>query len=351
MKWVPEKLLLLLLLCSHPVLAALPFATAVAEYRQVGSTYIVDAVIEAGRQATVATQVTGKIMELRVDAGDAVKQGQIIARIDDSESHQSVLGNQAQAAQAQANLTNAQSQYDRTRQLVSRKFVSQSSLDQARASLDSAQAQLAAARAGVGQASATRGFSVITAPFSGLIAERLAQAGDMASLGHPLITLFDPATLRVLAPVPESMLDKVRKAVHARVEITATGKWIDASRITILPEADNKTHVSHVRIELPKDTVGSYPGMFARVYFDTVQINIVQNKMLTVPSTAIVRRSEVTGVYVVNPDGRIQFRQVRLGEPADLGFTPVFSGLTQGEHVALEPTKAGIYQKRLQGKE
>jgi RND family efflux transporter MFP subunit len=331
----------LLLLLPALARAALPFDTAVVELRPVEGGYAAEAVVEAGRQSTIAAQVAGRILELRWDAGDAVKQGQLLARIDDSEIRPSVAGNQAQVAQAQANLANAQAQYERARKLVAKHFVSQSALDQARAAYEAAQAQVAAARAGVAQASATRGFSSITAPFSGLISARHAQAGEMASLGRELLTLFDPATLRVIASVPQDRVEEIRKGGRASIEFPALGRWVEATSVTILPEADSRTHVSRVRLELPKDVEGIYPGMFARAHFATGQ---VASKLL-IPQAAVVRRSEVTAVYVVDAQSRVQLRQVRLGETAG-DRVEVLSGLAEGERIAIEPVKAGIYLKQ-----
>jgi RND family efflux transporter MFP subunit len=316
----------------------LPFATTEANYRPVDAGYAAEAVVEAGRESTLAAQVAGRILVLSVDAGSAVRQGQLLVRIDDSESRNSLAGNQAQVAQAQANLVNAQAQLDRTRQLVTRKFMSASAQDKAQADYDAAQAQVAAAKAGVAQSSTTRGFTNITAPFSGLVSERLAQVGEMASLGRPLLTLFDPATLRVVASIPQENLAQVRKSGRASVEFPAAGKWIESTSVMVLPAADSRTHISQVRIELPKDVTGIYPGMFARAHFSTGQA-----KKMLLPAGAILRRSEVTGVYVVQGD-QVQFRQVRLGKELPAGVE-VLAGLEAGEQVALEPVKAGIYLK------
>lgn len=334
-----KQALTLLMLFPGLAAAALPFATAEVNYRPVDDGYAAEAVVEAGRESTLAAQVAGRILMLSVDAGDAVKQGQLLARIDDSEARNSIAGNQAQVAQAQANLVNAQAQLDRTKQLVARKFMSASAMDKAQADYDAAQAQVAAARAGAAQSSTTRGFTSITAPFSGLVSERLAQVGEMASLGRPLLTLFDPTTLRVVASIPQENLAEVRKAGRASIEFTATGKWIESTVVTVLPAADSRTHISQVRIELPKDVTGIYPGMFARAHFSTGQA-----KKMLLPAGAILRRSEVTGVYVVQGD-KIQFRQVRLGKELPSGVE-VLSGLEVGERVALEPVKAGIYLKQ-----
>lgn len=336
-----KRVLILWMLLPGYAMAALPFATAEVAYRPVDAGYAAEAVVEAGRESTLAAQVAGRILELRVDAGDVVRSGQLLARIDDSEARNSIAGNQAQVSQAQANLINAQAQYERAKQLVARKFMSPSALDKAQADFQAAQAQVAAARAGVAQSSTTRGFSTIAAPFDGLVSARLAQVGEMASLGRPLLTMFDPATLRVVASVPQEKLTEVRRAGRASVEFPAQGKWIEATSVTVLPSADSRTHISQVRIELPKDIAGIYPGMFARAHFA-----VGQEKKLLVPAAAIVRRSEVSAVYVVAGE-RVQLRQVRLGEAASGDQVEVLAGLEAGERLALEPVKAGIYLKGL----
>lgn len=336
-----KHLLLLLLSLPQMALAGLPFATVEAVYRPAPGGYSTEAVVEAGRESTLASQVAGRILMLDVDAGDGVRQGQLLVRIDDSEARNSMAGSQAQMAQAQANLVNAQAQYERAQQLVARKFMSPSSLDKTQAEYRAAEAQLAAARAGVSQSSTTRKFTSITAPFPGLVSARLAQVGEMASLGRPLLTLFDPATLRVVATVPQEKLDHVRKSGRASVEFPAIGKTIAGATVTILPAADSRTHSSQVRIEFPQGVTGIYPGMFARAYF-----TLGDAKKMLLPEAAILRRSEVTGVYVVNGD-KVQFRQVRIGREK-AGGIEILAGLQPGERVALEPIKAGIYLKKTQ---
>jgi multidrug efflux pump subunit AcrA (membrane-fusion protein) len=96
-----------------------------------------------------------------------------------------------------------------------------------------------------------------------------------------------------------------------------------------------------VRIEFPQGVNGIYPGMFARAYF-----TLGDAKKMLLPEAAILRRSEVTGVYVVNGD-KVQFRQVRVGR-ATTGGIEILAGLQPGERVALEPIKAGIYLKKTQ---
>ena len=281
------------------------------------------------------------IIELKFDVGDFVQKGAVIARIDESVVGQQLAGSQAQVAQARALLENARAQYDRSKQLFAQKFISQAALDKASSEFKAAQAQAQASLAGAGQAAATRKFATIVAPFSGVVAARHIELGEMAQPGKPLFTGFDPSDLRVEVSVPQYKLPQVRALSRATVEIPSLNKWVKAAQITIQPSADVKTHASRVRIDLPADLRDVYPGMFARAYFA-----IGRAKKLLVPEAAVLRRSELTAVYVVGAKDTLQLRQVRLGEPVGEGQIEVLAGLEPGETVALDPVKAGIYLKQ-----
>ena len=114
--------------------------------------------------------------------------------------------------------------------------------------------------------------------------------------------------------------------------------------ITIFPFADAATNTFRVRLELPDGQFALYPGMFVKVAFV-----VGESRRLLIPTAALVRRSEVTGVYVVNADGSIRFRQVRVGNEFD-ARTEVLAGLAEGEEVALEPVQAGILVKSTVGR-
>ena len=316
---------------------AQPPNIATVEYREVDTTYAAEAVIEAVRQSTVSAQVAGRIVELNYDVGDYVKKGQVIVRIDQAEARQIVAGSEAQVAQARASYENARIALERNRQLAAQKFISQAALDKAEADFRVAEAQLKAAMAGAGQAATTKAYTVVVAPYSGVVAARHVELGEMASPGKPLMTGFDPADMRVIATVPQYKVAEVRTSPRAMVEIPSLNKWIQAKAITVLPAADPRTHATMVRIDLPETTREVYPGMFARAYF-----TVGRARKLVVPASAVIKRSEVTGVYVVNDQGAAVLRQIRLGEPAGQGYIEVLAGLTAGEKVALEPVKAGI---------
>jgi len=328
------------------VLAQAPgLATATVEYREIELTYPAEAVVEAVKQATVAAQVQGRVMEVRADAGDRVKQGDLLMRIDEREAAQGVASADASVAQAEANLTNAKATYERTRNLFAQKFVSQAALDQSESVWRAAVAQLQVTQAGRGQAGTSKSFTTITSPLTGIVAQRHTEKGEMAAPGRTLFTIFEPGDLRVVASVPQYKLAEVKQTLRAKVEFPESKRWVDAASVTVLPTVDARTHTVRVRVDLPDNIAGVVPGMFARAHFVTGRA-----KKLLVPAQSVLHRGEVTAVYVVDERGLPQLRQVRLGEPVADGAVEVLAGATAGERVALDPVKAGISLKQTAAK-
>lgn len=307
-----------------------PLATRTVAAAEVPTGFPLDGVVEAVVQATVAAQVSGRVVEVKADAGQRVRKGQVLMRLDTRESTENL-------AAARANLTNAQAAYTRTQQLRQQNFVSQSALDKARADLDAAQAN-------VGAAGATDSHGVITAPIQGVVAKRLTELGEMAAPGRALFAVYDPSSLRVTVAIPQYQLARLRQVQKARVEFPELGTSLDSRAVQILPAADAATHTAEVRILLPGgDQPGAplvLPGMAARVRFD-----LGSAIKLSVPASAVVRRGEVAAVYVRDESGRFSLRQLRLGEVLGNGEVEVLAGLSSGENLALDPVKAGIALK------
>jgi RND family efflux transporter MFP subunit len=310
--------------------------TAAVELREVELSYSAEAVVEAVRQSTVSAQIAGRIVELAFDVGDHVRKGEVIVRIDERAATQAVAASEAQVSAARAALANARVQYERSKQLVAQKFISPAALDQSEAEYKAAQARLQALVAGATQAATEKSFATIVAPYSGVVAARHVELGEMATPGKPLMTGFDPGTLRVTATVPQAQVAAIQALARARIELPSVARWIQAASLTIVPAADPRTHTTQVRINLPADVRGVYPGVYAKAHFVTGRKNA-----LLVPRAAVLRRSELTAVYVVSDS--VQLRQVRLGEAADESFIEVLAGLKPGERVALEPIKAGMH--------
>ena len=310
---------------------------AAAEFREVDLAYSAEAVIEAVRQSTVSAQIAGRIVDLRFDVGDYVKQGQVIVRIDERAASQAVAASAAQAREAEAAARNARINLERSRQLLAQKFVSQAAVDKAEADAKQAEARLQAMLAGAGQAATERSFATLVAPYSGVVSARHVELGEMAVPGKPLMTGFDPASLRAVANVPQTQVAAIQASGRARIEIPSLGRWIDVRQVTVVPSADPRTHTTRIRLELPEDLRGVYPGVFARAHFI-----VGRAPRLLAPRAAVFQRSELTGVYVLDDKGAPRLRQIRLGTAGDESSVEVLAGLKPGERVALEPVKAGM---------
>jgi RND family efflux transporter MFP subunit len=315
--------------------AAQNLKTEVIAYREVDQFSSFDGAVEAVKQSTVAAQISGRIVAINFDVGDSVKQGEVIVRIDEREVNDAYVASRAQIAQAQATLQNAQISYERTRQLFSQKFVSQAALDKAFADYRAAQAQLDAAVALGSQAATVKGFATVVAPYGGVVAQRHVELGEMVTPGKPLMTGFDPRDMRVVASIPQDKLGEVRKSGAVRIEFPALAKTLAGGSVTFLPAADAETHTTRVRVNLPQSVAGAYPGMFARVHF-----SVGRAQKLVIPAAAVVRRSELTAVYVVGDGGTVKLRQIRLGGAAGEAGIEVLAGLSPGDKIALEPGQA-----------
>jgi RND family efflux transporter MFP subunit len=319
---VLRKVALVLGLLSMAALAAEPLPFVVVGPHRVALGFPAEAVVEAVQQTTVGARVAGRVLEVKVDAGQTVAKGDLLLRLDAREAAEG-------ARAAEARYANARVSYERTKSLVGQKFLSASALDQAKA-------ELAAATADRAAAGASQSHATIVAPMAGVVARRHVEAGDMAMPGTPLFTLYQPGRLRVTASIPQYRLAAMRGVTTAEVEFPELGKRFAATAVQVLPTADAATHVSPVRVTLP-EVPEVVPGMFARVHFITGEA-----EKMTVPAVAVLRRGEVAAVYVQLADDRLSLRQVRLGAIVGDGEIEVLAGLAAGDRVVTDPVKAAI---------
>jgi RND family efflux transporter MFP subunit len=310
------------------------------EYQELNRVAVAEGVVEAVRQSTLAAQLAGRIVSLTVKAGDTVRAGQLLAQIDPRSATQAETASQSQLREAKANLVNASAKYERSRRLFAQQFISQAALDQAEAEFLAAQAQAATAAANAEQSATAKSFTSIVAPYDGVVASTEVEVGDMATMGRPLLTVFDPRALRVTATLPQAVLALARLDAPVKIEIPTLERALTARKVTVIPVADTRTHTTRVRLDLPEAS-GLMPGQYARASIVTGR-----TRVLAIPIVAVLRRSELTAVYVLDAQGRAQLRQVRLGETAGEGLVEVLAGLDAGERVAIEPVATGIEASR-----
>ena len=303
-----------------------------------------DAVVEAVRQTTLSTQVAGAVVALHVKAGDRVKAGQELLRIDARAAQQNVIGASAQVEAAQANLAVASKELERQKQLLQKQYISQAAFERAQAQWDAAKAQVKALQANNQAAQTQSGFFVLNAPYAGVVSDVPVTLGDMALPGKPLLTVYDPSALRVTAAVPQALLAVAHAQPKAvRYELPGVAGYSTPQlppQIQVLPAVDPVTHTGQIRLSLPAGIEGLAPGVFARVWLPGVAVGKSGAERLYLPANAIVRRAEMTGVYVVDAQGKPSLRQLRLGQTSG-DRVEVLSGLRQGDKVAAEPQLAG----------
>ncbi len=300
-----------------------------------------DGVVEAVRQTVIAAQVPGAVVQLEVKVGDRVKAGQLLLRLDARAADQGAAASDAQVRAARAALEVASREYQRQQQLFQKKYISQAALDRAESDFKAAKAQSDAQLAQAAAAQTQTSFHLVRSPYAGVVAEVPATLGDMAMPGRPLLTIYDPSALRVAAAVPQTVAAAWKPQQLPRIEIPGLpgGAAIVPVRVQLLPTVDAATHTVTLRAELPADLAGAAPGMFARIWLPQEGAAALAAARVTVPQQAIVRRAEMTGLYVLDANGRPLLRQVRLGRSVD-GRIEILAGLNPGERVVTDPQAA-----------
>lgn len=294
-----------------------------------------DGVVQAVRQTVMAAQVPGAVVALQVKAGDRVKTGQVLLRLDARAADQTAAAGAAQVRAARAAQDAATREFERQKQLFEKSYISQAALDRAEAQYKATQAESAAQLASAGAARTQTDFYVVRAPYDGVVAEVNVVLGDMAMPGRPLLTVYDPAALRVSAAIPQTVAARLAREQQPQAEVPGIAGRIAPSRSQLLPTVDPATHTQELRLDLPAGTAAA-PGQFARAWLPLAGGGEAR---LTVPARAVVRRAELTAVYVTNKDGQPLLRQVRLGR-AEGDTVEVLSGVSAGEPVVLDPQAA-----------
>ena len=193
-------------------------ATAIVQSPGAGESASFDGVVEAVRQTVVSAQVPGAVVAIEVKVGDVVKAGQVLARIDARAAEQNVAASDAQVQFARATLEVATKEFDRQKQLFEKNYTSQAALERAEAQFKATQAQVSAQLAQAGGARAQSGFFVVKAPYGGVVSEVPITLGDMAMPGRALVTIYDPAALRVTAAVPQTDIARIASGKPTKIQ-------------------------------------------------------------------------------------------------------------------------------------
>jgi RND family efflux transporter MFP subunit len=312
--------------------------------------------VHSRETAVVSAQVMGRIQQVLVHEGDAVRAGQTLVVLDDaalrSQVEQAQAGvkaaESAQAA-AQTNAALATSTLNRYKQLESQKSVSAQEMDEvsrraeaAASGLEAAHAQTDVAHAQESGARTMLGYTHLVAPFSGVVIARMADPGTMAASGVPLIQVDQAATLQLQTTVDESVIGAIRKGMKVQVTIDGEASVSLAGTVAgIVPAADPASHSFFVKIDLPASSQAR-SGMYGTADF----ANGVRQAIL-IPRSAVVARGSLNCVYVLDSKGIAQLRFITLGAPQS-SLVEVLSGVSPGERLVDAPSDRDLAGKRIE---
>lgn len=285
------------------------------------------------RESTVSARVMGRVMRIRVKAGDTVRKGQVLLRIDDRDARGRADQARGALASAKAAEQVAQQMFERFEKLSRQDAASKAKLDKARFDFDNAKGAVIQARGAVQTAETFLKDTVVMAPFSGKVVDTMIEEGEMAAPGYPLLRLEGESNLEFEATVSARDLGSITDGMKVEVYLdTSRGEpqRIEGTVSEVVPAADRVTHSNLVRVRLA-DSEGVRSGTFGRVRFTNIESSC---EGLLVHNDRVVRRGQLEAVYVVDATDHIRLRLVRVGRSVG-PEVEILGGLTEGDRIVV----------------
>lgn len=270
--------------------------------------------VEAVHRATIAAKITGTIQKMPVELGSVVKKGELLVQITAEEIN-------ARLAQAQARRDQAQRNFAREKRLLEKEASTPETVK-------SMEDLYLVAEAGFSEARTMLDYTTITAPYNGVISQKNAQTGDLATTGSPLLLLENLEKLQVVAQVPETLAQQTR--IGDRLPVRTTGAPLDLAGVVaeIAPSADPRSRTTTIKLDI--DAASALrPGQYVMVILPGISVNT-----LLVPAAALSSYGQMERLFVVR-DGVALLRLVRTGERYD-NQIEILTGLAGGEQVVIE---------------
>jgi len=284
-------------------------------------------------KTTVSARSTANIVEIAVQAGQEVRPGDLLVKLDDRDLRTRLVQARESLRRAEAVQDLAQSEYDRDKGLFEKSVIPRSEFDQTDARLRTAAADVDRLKEAIREAEVALSYAEIRCPYPAVIIDKLAEVGDVAAPGRPLLTMYEQGRLWAEAAVREEDMPLLHLRGRYAVRIDAQNRRFAAELKQIVPSADPASRTVLARFSLPRDS-GLFPGLFARVLLPRAP-----EKSILVPAAALSRSGQLELVEVVE-NGRLSRRTVqtgrRLGDKVE-----VLSGLVAGEVVALRNSAGG----------
>lgn len=284
-------------------------------------------VTQAIHEASVASKILARVIEVNVNAGQVVRSGDILVRLQDEDLDSRVKQLESNASAARARQSQASIEWDRAKVLLPQMAISQSEYSQREADWKAASAELERASQAVEEAKVLKTYATIVAPFDGIVVDKQVKPGDTTVPGQVLFKIYDPTHMQLVAQVRESLALGLRPGQSILASLDALGYECEATISEVVPQADSATHSFAVKVIGPCPP-GVYGGMYGRLKFPTGK-----ETLTLIPKEALVRVGQLALVYIAHQD-HLERRNVQIGREIQ-GQFEVLAGLRPGEEVVL----------------
>jgi RND family efflux transporter MFP subunit len=309
---------------------------------KVDEIYETTGTLKSEQVSNIASRIMGVVTAIYVREGDRVKAGQLLVAIDNRELLQKVKGAAMAMETAKSNKAMTEITWRRYQQLHAEKAVSQQEMDQMETQKKMADSEYERAKAAYEETGIYEAYAKIKAPVAGIITSKKIDGGSMAVPGQVLITIESDAALYVEAFADETLTRRLSKGMTVEVAIEATNRQLRGSIRDIVPVVDPRSRTFLIKIALPN--AGLKSGLYARI-----RIPVGKKETLLVPEGSVIAKGQLSGVYVVAPNGVLTYRLVKTGRTYPDGRIEILSGLAQNEQIVSEGTQravdGGVVQK------
>ena len=306
-------------------------ATAVVAPHDIPVLYTTTGTVVSDERVEISSRTTAYVRTLDVREGERVRRGQLLATLESRDIEAGVRMARAERDKAAAADRDAQRDLEDSEKLLARGMVAQAHQRKAMLQRESARESLQAAEAALVRAESERQYTRIASPVAGMVVARHQRVGDLASPGTPLVTVESDTALLFETHAVEKRVTQIRIGDPVGLVIDALDAPLEGEIVRLVSSGDPVTRGFQVKVSVP-DTPGLLPGMFGRARF-----TVGSRKAFVVPTSALVDRGGLTGVYVVDADGVMRFRWLRTEHGAD-GGRVVLAGLDGGERIVVAAT-------------
>lgn len=284
--------------------------------------------VQTVNSSNLSTRMMGYVNTIHVKVGEKVKKGQLLLSVNNADLSAKLAQVNASITEAQAAYNNAEKDYKRFQNLFNDNSASQKELDDMTAHYNMAKARLEAANQMKNEVQAQFSYANIRAPFSGVVSNKFINEGDMANPGIPLLEVETPGEFQVMAMVPESEISQIKNNTEVDVQIKSLNTTVKGKVTEVSTSAKNTGGQYLVKVVLDKSDAKLLSGMFATVQFPVEKTKA--NDKVLIPTSVLVTKGELSGVYTVSQTNTALLRWLRLGRTYGNNIE-VLSGLSADE--------------------